>query len=147
LVLKFDKVIAERERKSGMAKAIIDKELGAIISKALIFASATVKRGHYIEPPSSIAARKLWNQDNNPLLDFIENTCTDIRDAQGNSPLGVAGTAPAELYMRYTAWCVMAGISKPLTLRKFIKSLGQLGYEPYRVDGFRFVPLKHGMVI
>jgi P4 family phage/plasmid primase-like protien len=141
LILKFDRFIPQADRNPNVAKEIIAAELNAIICKALICAAEAVKRGSYIEPPSSVAARKLWTQDNNHVLDFIENNCEDTRTADRTGPL--SGTTSRNLHARYMTWCVSAHVSDKhsLSKRKLDRTFAALGYPPYDLSGETYIPL------
>ena len=119
MVLPFGRVFEAHEQDRGLAKRLIAGELGSIASWCIEGAAELVKRGHYVEPQSSVVSLAAWRRDADQVSMFIE---------ERTEPTDQPETAAAELYNEYSLWAANSG-HRRMSRVKFGQRIKRLGIE------------------
>lgn len=145
LVIPFDVSFKGRADKT-LARRLIRDELPGILVWALEGLKRLRERGHFIEPPESVAKKAALVTMANPVLSFVEECCVTGNDRS---------VAQGMLYESYKVYCDRNGV-RPLAFKIFAARLYETveGVElsKPRVDGeqvrhFAGIALRHGAVV
>jgi P4 family phage/plasmid primase-like protien len=120
-----------------LKRDLCQNEMPGIFVWALEGLRRLLERGHFIEPPSSIEAKKQWKRSCDQVEQFVEEKC--VRAADRN-------VIAAELYKAYKEWAKDSGNAQ-MSHNKFSRRLGQLKIEKGFTDRTKSVRTYEGIAL
>ena len=129
IVLTMDREFSVQEQDRTIGKRIREQENEAIVCRAIIAGATAIKRGHFIEPTTSVTARRRWRVENDQVAVFVEERIRPVEEAKH-------GALPMGIYRAYKAWAAASG-HHPVSSVKFGKRMKALGFPQRRSNGKR----------
>jgi putative DNA primase/helicase len=129
IVINMDREFSVEEQDRAIGPRIAKSESEAIVCRAIVAGADALRRGHFIEPTSSVAARRRWRVENDQVAVFVEERVQPVEEAKD-------GGSPMAIYRAYKAWATASG-HFPVSSVKFGKRMKALGFPQRRSNGRR----------
>lgn len=127
-IVHFNRRFEERQREIGLADKIKAAELPGVATWALCGAVDLMRRGYYLEPPSSRALVDAWRTAADPVRSWLEEACEKVDAVTGH------WTKASLLYNDFKAWCIRTN-HRPVNNNNFADRLREAGVERVRASG------------
>jgi putative DNA primase/helicase len=134
-LIGFEHQVPEKKRISDLDRQLLAEEAGGILK--WMVDGALMWKKQELKPPASIKQATAHYRKECDLIEEWMSECCELAPE--------AATEKATTYSSFSSWCTRSGIARPMTQKRFTRSLRERGhesgYEKVKVYlGFRLRP-------